>query len=93
MKPVIIIAIAVVFGIGIGLSLSVSAEEELIPSWIKNIALMFGQDQISDSEFIGALQYLVKEGILVIPSEQDEKNRCISTYRSRIKRTICFMEL
>jgi len=73
MKPVIIIAIAVVFGIGIGLSLSVSAEEGLIPSWIKNIALMFGQDQISDSEFIGALQYLVKEGILVIPSEQHEK--------------------
>ena len=73
MKPVIIIAIAVVFGIGIGLSLNVSAEEGLIPSWIKNIALMFGQDQISDSEFIGALQYLVKEGILVIPSEQHEK--------------------
>ncbi|MEK0321033.1 MAG: hypothetical protein QQN61_08090, partial [Nitrosopumilus sp.] len=73
MKPVIIIAIVIVFGIGIGLSLNVSAEEGLIPSWIKNIALMFGQDQISDSEFIGALQYLVKEGILVIPSEQDEK--------------------
>jgi len=73
MKPVIIIAIAVVFVIGIGLSLNVSAEEGLIPSWIKNIALMFGQDQISDSEFIGALQYLVKEGILVIPSEQNEK--------------------
>ena len=73
MKPVIIIAIVIVFGIGIGLSLSVSAEEGLIPSWIKNIAWMFGQDQISDSEFIGALQYLVKEGILVIPSEQDEK--------------------
>ena len=73
MKPVIIIAIVIVFGISIGLSLNVSAEEGLIPSWIKNIALMFGQDQISDSEFIGALQYLVKEGILVIPSEQDEK--------------------
>ena len=73
MKPVIIIAIAVVFAIGIGLSLNVSAEEGLIPSWIKNIALLFGQDQISDSEFIGALQYLVKEGIIIIPSEQDEK--------------------
>ncbi len=72
MKPVIIIALAIVFVIGIGLSLNVSAEEGLIPSWIKNIALMFGQDQISDSEFIGALQYLVKEGILVIPSEQNE---------------------
>jgi len=73
LKPVIIIAIVIVFGIGIGLSLNVSAEEGLIPSWIKNIALLFGQDQISDSEFIGALQYLVNEGIIIIPSEQDKK--------------------
>ena len=73
MKPVIIIAIAVVFGIGIGLSLDVSAEEGLIPSWIKNTALWWGQGNISDDDFLGAMQFLIKEGILVIPSEQNEK--------------------
>jgi len=73
MKPVIIIAIAVVFGIVIGLSLNVSAEEGLIPSWIKNTAGYWVDGQIGDSEFITALQFLVKEGILVIPSEQNEK--------------------
>ena len=73
MKPVIIIAIAVVFGIGIGLSLDVSAEEGLIPSWIKNTALWWGQGNISDDDFLGAMQFLIKEGLLVIPSEQDEK--------------------
>jgi len=73
MKPVIIIAIAVVFGIGIGFSLSVSAEEGLIPSWIKNTASFWVDGQIGDSEFISALQFLVKEGILVIPSEQIEE--------------------
>jgi len=73
MKFVIIIAIAVVFGIGIGLSLDVSAEEGLIPSWIKNTALWWGQGNISDDDFLGAMQFLIKEGILVIPSEQNEK--------------------
>ncbi|MCH8085597.1 MAG: hypothetical protein IIC15_04095, partial [Thaumarchaeota archaeon] len=73
MKPVIIIAIAVVFGIVIGLSLNVSAEEGLIPSWIKNTAGYWVDGQIGDSEFITALQFLVKEGILVIPSEQNKK--------------------
>jgi len=72
MKPVIIIAIAVVFGIGIGLSLDVSAEEGLIPTWIKSTASFWVEGNIGDSEFISALQYLVKEGILVIPSEQNE---------------------
>ncbi|MCH8915410.1 MAG: hypothetical protein IIA82_06175, partial [Thaumarchaeota archaeon] len=71
MKPVIIIAIAVVFGIG--LALSVSAEEGLIPAWIKSTASFWVEGDISDSEFITALQFLVKEGILVIPSEQNEK--------------------
>lgn len=71
MKPVIIIAIAVVFGIG--LALSVSAEEGLIPTWIKSTASFWVEGDISDSEFITALQFLVKEGILVIPSEQNEK--------------------
>jgi hypothetical protein len=70
-KPVIIIAIAVVFGIG--LALSVSAEEGLIPTWIKSTASFWVEGDISDSEFITALQFLVKEGILVIPSEQNEK--------------------
>ncbi len=66
MKPVIIIAIAVVFGIGIGLSLDVSAEEGLIPSWIKNTVIFWGNDQISDAEFIDALQFLIDNGILIV---------------------------
>ena len=72
MKPVIIIVIAVVV-FGIGLALSVSAEEGLIPAWIKSTASFWVDGDISDSEFITALQFLVKEGILVIPSEQNEK--------------------
>ena len=48
---------------------SVYAVDSSIPSWIKTIAGFWANDQISDEEFVGALQYLVKEGVLVIPSE------------------------
>jgi micrococcal nuclease len=75
MKPVIVIAIALVFvlGIGLGFSLNVSAEEGLIPSWIKSTASFWVDGQIGDSEFISALQYLVKEGILTIPEEEQKQ--------------------
>jgi len=46
-----------------------SAEEGLIPGWIKNTANFWVNNQISDREFISALQYLVKEGMLLIPQE------------------------
>ena len=72
MKPVIIILV-VVFVIGLGLALNVSAEEGLIPSWIKNTASFWVDGNVEDSEFISALQYLLNEGILVIPSEQTEE--------------------
>jgi len=65
MKTIVIIAI-VVFGIGLGFSLHVSAEENLIPNWIKNIAGFWVNDQVSDAEFIDALQFLIDDGILVV---------------------------
>jgi len=36
----------------------------IIPDWIKNIALWYGQGQISDSEFISAIQFLIDNNIL-----------------------------
>lgn len=51
---------------------TVYAQESLLPGWIKTIAGFWSDNQISDEEFVGALQYLVKEGILVIPSEQTQ---------------------
>ncbi len=56
-----------VMGVSIISILSISAQESLIPSWIKTTAGFWVNDQVSDSEFISALQFLVKEGILVIP--------------------------
>ena len=56
-------------GVVLGLSINVSAEEGLIPSWIKTTAGFWVDDQISDSEFIAALQYLVEQDVLIIPEK------------------------
>ena len=65
------VLVIVILGVAIsGITISsifVSAEEGLLPLWIKTIAGFWSDDQISDNEFINALQYLVEQGILVIP--------------------------
>ena len=38
-----------------------------IPSWIKNNAGWWASDQIPDSAFLLGIQYLINEGIMVIP--------------------------
>jgi len=43
------------------------AEETLIPNWIRNTALWYGEGKINDGDFINALQWLMKEEILKIP--------------------------
>ena len=42
-------------------------EETPIPSWIRDTALWWGEGKINDSDFINALQWLMKEEILVVP--------------------------
>ena len=69
-KIYLIIALVFTAGIGLGLSVNVSGEEAIIPSWIKTTAKFWVDGQIGDKEFIQALQYLVKEKILEIQSEQ-----------------------
>jgi len=39
-----------------------------IPEWIKNTAGWWGTDAISENDFINAIQYLIKEKIIVIPN-------------------------
>ncbi len=41
-----------------------------IPDWVKNIYLWYGQDKVSENELLNAIQYLITEGILIIPPEQ-----------------------
>jgi len=46
---------------------SAYAEPYSIPSWIKNNAKWWSQGQISDTDFVKGIQYLVETGIMTIP--------------------------
>lgn len=81
------IVLSVSFGIGVGSFLNVSAEEGLIPPWIKSTAEFWVNGQIGDSEFISALQFLVKEEILTIPSDQDSLTDITNTTPTDITKT------
>ena len=43
------------------------AQDSGIPAWIKNNAGWWADGQIDDSSFLQGIQYLIKEGIMVIP--------------------------
>lgn len=61
-----IILFMVLITLGIG---SVSAQS--IPEWIKNTALWYGQGNISETEFLNAIKYLIDNEIIVLESQQD----------------------
>ena len=44
------------------------AEDSSVPIWIKDNAAWWGDNLITDDEFINALEYLINKGIIVIPS-------------------------
>lgn len=37
-----------------------------LPDWVRNIFIWYGGDKISEDELIGALQFLIKEGIIKV---------------------------
>ena len=45
----------------------ISIDETSIPAWIKNNAGWWATDQIDDSSFLQGIQYLIQEGIMIIP--------------------------
>ena len=38
-----------------------------IPAWVKNTAKFWGDGQVSDSDFIKGIQYLMQQGIITVP--------------------------
>ena len=63
----------VLFGTMLGIPVlmhNVSAESELVPAWIKNTAKWWSEGQVSEIEFINAIQFLVGQGIIKLPGIQ-----------------------
>ena len=68
MKIAITLVCTMIILSGIVLIPNVFAEN--VPEWIKNNAGWWATDQINDSSFLQGIQYLIKEGIMVIPSTE-----------------------
>jgi len=45
----------------------IGVDQIAIPDWIKNNAGWWATDQIDDSAFVQGIQYLIKEGIMIVP--------------------------
>ena len=43
---------------------------ESVPDWVKNTAGWWAEDQIPDSAFLQGIQFLIKEGMMMIPSTE-----------------------
>jgi hypothetical protein len=52
----------------------VNIDETSIPAWIKNNAGWWAADQIDDSAFLKGIQYLIKEGIMIIPPTETSES-------------------
>ena len=51
--------------------LVISAQSDALPSWIKNTAGWWANDQISEKEFINSMDYLIDSGIIQVSSQQN----------------------
>ena len=50
--------------------LAASAQSDAVPSWVKNTAGWWAEDQISETEFVNSIEYLIDSGIIQVSSQQ-----------------------
>ena len=60
--------------VGILMAPVVSSQESTIPDWIKNNAGWWAEDAISETEFVNAIEFLIKEGIIKVDESTTSTN-------------------
>ena len=61
--------------------------EEIIPDWVRNTALWWSDDMISDEEFVNGIQFLINEGIIQVSSEPKSNGNSSQAIPDWIKNT------
>ena len=69
-----IVVLSMIFIIFLG-TFATFANAQEIPSWVKNNAGYWAEGSIDDATFINALQFLIKEQIIVIPETEISENQ------------------
>ena len=52
--------------------ITTAENQYFIPNWVKNNAGWWADGQIPDSAFVQGIQFLIKEGIIVVPATENE---------------------
>jgi len=87
MKKTLLIIVSIsIVGLILGTSINVSAEENRVPEWVKNTAAWWAMDQISETEFLNAIEFLANKGIIKItgPSTSAEEKYMVIDYKFSI---------
>ena len=87
MKKTLLIIVSIsIIGLILGTSINVSAEENRVPEWVKNTAAWWAMDQISETEFLNAIEFLANKGIIKItgPSTPAEEKYMVIDYKFSI---------
>jgi hypothetical protein len=72
-KIAIILIFLCAVGVATCLSVTATAEESIVPSWVKNSAKWWSDGQVSDSEFLDAVKYLINQKIIRIENHSESK--------------------
>ena len=56
------------FATPVSFTVKVNPPQTSIPSWVKNVAGFWCENKIDDASFVEGIQYLIDNGIIVIPS-------------------------
>lgn len=51
--------------------------DSVIPNWLKQTAVWWGQGMVTDDEFLNAIQYLIDEKLLQIPSDKTQDSTAV----------------
>lgn len=63
-----------------------SYSDSLVPAWVKNTAKWYGEDKISEKEFVNAIEFLIKKNIIkltddipkiIVPKADDTKEQLV----------------
>ena len=73
MRKTLVLTIVFVFACGVVVP-NVFAQDSEIPSWVKKNAGWWASDQIPDSAFLQGIQFLIEEGIIVIPPTETSES-------------------
>ena len=59
------------FATPVSFTITVNPPETSIPSWVKNVAAFWCEDKIDDDSFVEGIQYLIDNGIIVVPATSE----------------------